>query len=643
MKRPILIAVIGYIIGIIVGLYFNKSIVLFYIPILVIYFVNKKIKTKTKKFKLFSLRRYFRYIKIYLTKKVVILLIITSIISNTNVIIQNNNYEIIYSKLSKQEEIRLIGTIISKNQETQFYNKFKVETKFNNKNIKLYIMVNKNLELEYGDKLTFTGTYIKPETQRNYKGFDYSKYLKQIKIYGTIKCNEIKILSKNQANKIFQLSNKLSDLIQQRTKRLLKEQDLSILLGLILGEDSKIDEEKLENFRDASMSHIMAVSGMHVAYLILGISLIFKKLIGKRKTYILSIFILLIYMFLTNFSPSITRAGIMGIIMLFSKVLYRRNDIYTSISISLLLILIYNPFLIQNLGLILSYGGVFGIILFNKTILNILDKIKVKNKIYIYKIRPKIQKYIIKIKEIISISISVQIFILPIILYNLNTLNPYFLISNFILSIIVGPIVILGFIFIIIVLINIKIASYLVVSIQLSIKLLIFISNIGKLPFSKIYIPTLSLFSILIYYFSIIVLFSIFKIYFTRKPNTTQIRLRNIIALLKMKIRYNKNNIKKIVVIIFLILIVIKLVPHNLKIYFVDVGQGDSTFIVTPHNKTILIDGGGSSTSNYDVGKNTLLPYILDRGFTKIDFLFISHFDIDHVGRYISYFKRNRS
>ena len=71
--------------------------------------------------------------------------------------------------------------------------------------------------------------------------------------------------------------------------------------------------------------------------------------------------------------------------------------------------------------------------------------------------------------------------------------------------------------------------------------------------------------------------------------------------------------------------------PNEMKVHFIDVGQGDSTLIVTPKNKTILIDGGGSSSSDFDVGENTLVPYILDRGFTKIDFIIISHFDSDHV------------
>lgn len=633
MKRPILIAVIGYIIGIIVGLYFNKSIVLIYIPIIAMYLVQKLlIQKERKKFKLFSIKRYLRYIKIYINSKVIILLILSSIISNSIIIFQNKKYQEIYKALSNEEKINMSGIIISNKQEKQYYNKYKVETIFKNKKINIYITTDKKSKLEYGDKIAFSGTYIKPEIQRNYKGFNYSQYLKQLKIYGTIKCERIRKINKKQANKVLQISNKISEKIISDTKKILKEETSSIILGLILGNKTDIDEEIQENFRNASMTHILAVSGMHVTYVILGINIIFKNKIGKRNTNILSITILLLYMFITNFSPSITRAGIMGIIMLFSKIIYRKNDIYTSISISLLLILIYNPFLIQNLGLQLSYGGIIGIILFNKNILELLKKIKIKNKLYKYKIRPKIHKPIDKTKEIIAVSISVQIFILPIILYNLNTFNPYFLISNLILSIFIGPIVIIGFLFIIIVLINFSIARKISNIIQLGTQTLIFISKIGQVPLSKIYISTPNLFFIIIYYLFLSIIFYLYKTYFSKNPNKTQMRIKNLIALVKIKLRENKKRLKRILLCIILILIIAIFIPKNLKIYFIDVGQGDSCMIVTPKNKTILIDGGGSINSDFDVGENTLIPYILDRGFTKIDIVIISHFDNDHVG-----------
>ena len=70
----------------------------------------------------------------------------------------------------------------------------------------------------------------------------------------------------------------------------------------------------------------------------------------------------------------------------------------------------------------------------------------------------------------------------------------------------------------------------------------------------------------------------------------------------------------------------------------IDVGQGDSTLIITPSNKKILIDGGGTevASNSYDVGEDTLVPYLLDRQINKLDFIMISHFDTDHSGGIIA-------
>ena len=100
---------------------------------------------------------------------------------------------------------------------------------------------------------------------------------------------------------------------------------------------------------------------------------------------------------------------------------------------------------------------------------------------------------------------------------------------------------------------------------------------------------------------------------------------------LKYRIPEKSKKIGKIIGIgLILVCLLLSRKPNDMKIHFVDVGQGDCTFIETPEGNTILIDGGGSET--YDIGKNTVLPYILDRGYTKIDIIMISHFDTDHIG-----------
>ena len=116
----------------------------------------------------------------------------------------------------------------------------------------------------------------------------------------------------------------------------------------------------------------------------------------------------------------------MGIVMLISKIIYRKNDVWTSIGISLIVLLIYNPYLILDLGLQLSYGGTIGIILYQKHISKFLEKKLVKEE-KSEKVLSKILKLVI---EIISVTISAQIVIIPIMIYTLNTVNTYFLISN---------------------------------------------------------------------------------------------------------------------------------------------------------------------------------------------------------------------
>lgn len=615
-QRPILIAVIGYIIGILVGLYLQKSIVPFYVLIAVILylykiFTRKFFTRKINEFKLISIKRYFRYIKLNFNSKVVLIIIISSIISNAIVIFQNNNYREIYSKLEENETLKIEATVVSSKESKKYYDRYTIETLYKKQKIKLYLNT-KNINLEYGDKVQITGKYIKPEVQRNYKGFDYSEYLKQLKIYGTIQSTDIKIMRKNNSNNLFSISNKISNKIEEKIKNNIPEEYSSILLGLILGKTDGIEEEIKQNFRNASMSHILAISGMHVSYLLIGIKIAFNKSLGKRKTNIISIIFLIFYMFLTNFSPSITRAGLMSILLLFSKLVYRNNDTYTSLALVLLIILIYNPFLVNNLSLQLSFGGVLGIVLLNK---NVSELLKIK-----------------KFKDAISISISVQLFILPIVLSQLNIFNPYFLISNLLLSFIVGPIVILGFIYIILILINQNLVIFLTSLVELSIKLLIEISKVGKLPYSKIYIRTPKIYEILIYYILLFSIKEIYKVYHKKGINNTQKRVKNLIALFKYKFNQKRKKYINLILIISIIFSLLSFMPQNLKVYFIDVGQGDSTLIVTPQNKTILIDGGGSEFSDFNVGEKTLLPYILDRGFNKIDYIIVSHFDSDHCG-----------
>ena len=279
----------------------------------------------------------------------------------------------------------------------------------------------------------------------------------------------------------------------------------------------------------------------------------------------------------------------MSILGLMSFLFYRKSDVYNNLAFSSFIILNFNPYTIFDMGFLLSYGGTIGIILFSN---KLSKKFPIKNKILNY------------IKEMFFVCISANIIIIPIIMYNFNTLSLTFFISNVLVSPIMGIVVILGFVQIFLSIININLAYLLSIFLNPMLEILIFIADFtAKLPLSKILIPTPNIIFIIIYY--VIMLFC------------------------------NKINIKKTIIILSIIIIIfnlLNLLPKDLRIYFIDVGQGDSTLILTPKGNNILIDGGGSETGSFDVGEKILLPYLLDRGVTKIDYMMISHFDSDHVG-----------
>ena len=606
-NRPIVAISIGYIIGIIMGLYCKISIVFLYLIFFIIYIIVRK-KPHNKKFKLISFRRYFRYVKIIFSKKVIIIILISSFISNTITIYKNHEFDKFQNNYN-DKKIQFIGTIISNENVKKHNSVYLVKT--NNK--KIYIKSKQKIKLNYGDKIEVRGIFKKPTGRKNYKGFDYREYLKTKGIYGTVECEHIHKLQNSKKSSL-----KISNDIFIRTKKFIEdefEKDVSsIILGIVLGYTDEISEDVRENFSESNISHILAVSGMHVGYIIMICTYILGKILGKRKGYYLSIIFCTIYMFITGMSPSVVRASIMAILGLIAKLIYRKSDIWTNISLSIMALILYNPFLIQNIGLILSYLGVVGILVYFKIF-------KCKNKAL----------------EIILISATISTVNLPFLSIYFYKIPVSTVIFSSFLSIFVAPIITLFFILIIIktfgtfqIIIILKMQIKIINSFL--IKCLILLTKIiAKMPLSKIYVVRPNLFEIIAYYAITSFIFALIYIYREKvKHRTFNQRIKNLISLLKYRFNQNKNKCISIVIIFILAFTIIRIAPRNLEIHFIDVGQGDSCLVLTPNNKKILIDGGGSET--YNVGKNTLIPYLLARKIKKLDYVIISHFDTDHVG-----------
>lgn len=515
--------------------------------------------------------------------KKIIVILICLIISIGYVSILENKY----SKISDMP-IKEMVTIISDIQEKEYKKVCTAKIVRNNKKILINIKMSQDIpSIKYGDSLYIEGEFKQPEEARNYKGYNYKQYLKTKKIIGTVELEKVKILKSSNGSFIHNIQKYIRDTINGT----LTDEEGNLLLAILLGDKDKLSEDIQESFKTSNLSHMLAVSGAHVSYIILGLTYVLQNsIIGKKNGKIVCIIFLLVFMAITNFTPSVTRACIMAILTLFSSIIYRKSDVYTNISVAALITLIFNPYSLLDLGFQLSYGGTIGIIIFIKRI----QEKKSNSKVINY------------IKQMALVSIYANIIIIPIMMYHFNTVSFTFIISNIMASPILGIIVITGFLFIIASITVKPLTRLIAIFIKPILSILIKISQIcSKLPFSNILVVTPYMFNVISYY-----------------------------AIILYCIKSKKNNKCKIIICLLIVLILINFIiyifPQKLRIFFIDVGQGDSTLIITPDKKTVLIDGGGSDS--FDVGEKVLLPYLLDRRILKIDYVLISHFDTDHCG-----------
>ena len=519
----------------------------------------------------------------------------------------NKKYHKVYKNTKNIENVKAV--ILKGPIENEYTYKYIVKAKtgqLKNKKFIIYINKNKNKLFKYGDLIKIQGEYSSPQTARNYKGFDYSQYLKTLKIYGIIKIEEANLLKENDLNFVLISINNLKQKMIDHANKNMPQKTANLLLGLLIGQKDNIQEDIIKSFRTANLSHILAVSGAHTSYIILGLTYIITKSKAPRRIgYIITIIILLVFIIITGASYSVIRACIMSIITISAKLFYKKENFFISICVSLFIILIQNPFAINDIGLKLSFLGTIGIIVFNKNITEFFIRIKTKE----------------NIAKVLSLTFSAQLMIMPITILNFNTFSLTFFISNILASPLLGIIIILGFIAIFVSFVLNPISKILFFVLNLFLELLIFISEIvTKIPGSSILVKTPNLVSVITYY--ILILF--INYFFIIKKNPIRRFQKKIIKICTIK---NIKRIIKIIARIFLIIsfltMLVRVINPTLKIYFIDVGQGDCALIITPKGKKILIDGGE--------GKNEiLLPYLLDRGINKIDYIIISHFDSDH-------------
>ena len=522
----------------------------------------------------------------------------------------------------ENSELEMIAEVTGIKIEKEYYDKYEIkvlqcskQNKLISKKLILYIDYNRNLLP--GDIIKIKGKFQKPTTSRNYKGFDYSNYLKQRKIYGTMFASDIQII--NSKIDYYSVIGKIRFYFNEQIKLTYDKTSYTFLTGMLLGNTEEMPQQLEDYFKTSNLSHIIAISGSHLVYVIIVCKFILDRFLKNKKikNYLL-VLILFAFYALTGENVSCIRACIMSSMVLISSNLHRKSNFYLNCIISFIIIIILNPYNLFNIGMYLSYAGTIGIILFYRLFCKIIER-KFKNRVIIY------------VLKIALVSISAQILIMPIMLYSFNNLSSNFVISNILVSFLVGPVLIVGYISIFI---SFLFPKYkLIINIEkIVIKIIFFIAELcSKIPFSNVYVCTPNLFWVFIYYFTI---FALFVFYRYRKLYVLKLLISIKFFKYEIKKILLNSYLKKIVYIVIIFGVISKLLNSNfdLKIHFIDVGQGDCSFIITPAGKKLIIDAGEGEISGYDYGKNVVVPYLLDKGINRIDYIIVSHCDSDHIG-----------
>ncbi|MBN1225174.1 MAG: DNA internalization-related competence protein ComEC/Rec2 [Candidatus Aminicenantes bacterium] len=367
----------------------------------------------------------------------------------------------------------------------------------------------------------------------------------------------------------------------------------AILEALMLGERGRIPASVTLSLQKAGIYHLFAISGAHIAIISFLFFSVFRLLgISQRRSFYLLIAFLLFYALLVEGRPSVLRATIMAIFFLVGKLLWKDVNLLNTLSFSAFFLLIINPFHLFAPGFQLTFAATLAIILFYPRIIT------------------RVPRLPFKISEIFTLSLAAQIGVLPIVISAFNRVTFSAFLLNYAAIPLVALIMALGLIFLPLSFLSGFLAAPIASLLGSLVDLLCITSGIlDPVSFLSYRIPTPSSVVLVGYFF-----FLVFFLVPLRRKGP------------KIAVFFG-------FLVFFFLLITYPFPAHskNLKITFIDVGQGDSILIEFPGRKKMLIDGGGTREGTFDIGENVVCPFLWKKGIKKIDYMVLSHAHPDHM------------
>ncbi|MCP4231842.1 MAG: DNA internalization-related competence protein ComEC/Rec2, partial [bacterium] len=477
------------------------------------------------------------------------------------------------------------------------------------------VTIYRNTPLDYGDRVKLSGVLSRPTPARFPNGFDNGKYLKARGVNTILKINDdtgVSPIGKGPTSPVYWLSYKIKGYVARSIEENIGGRAAAFIKGLLLGSRGEIDYDIQDDFKAAGVFHILAVSGQHVNLLALLFFLVLSAFkIPKRYAAVLVMLFLPIFAIITGMSPPVIRAAIMGEMVLLAVFVERDVDLFNILAAAAILILAFNPLLINDISFTLSYSASIGIALGYRPTRDWLA-------------RRRVPPFL---RETLAATFAAQLGVTPLQMWYFHRLTPVSFLSN----LVIVPASALTMVF----------------------GLLTAAMNVFIPPLAKFYGAAAFAVSELIFIITDVlasglsfmepllsglppsILNNLDLQFWVGRPSIlVMIIVWTIPILLFVKHTY----MRKITVFASLALVTASvwaavLFPRkpDMEITFLPVGNADSCIIITPNRKVILVDTG-NSFNDYSAGRSAIEPYLHSRGIDRIDVMCITHTDRDHIG-----------
>lgn len=469
---------------------------------------------------------------------------------------------------------------------------------------KTYVTLDGSADFNIGDNLEINSKIRRPFKAGNPSQFDYGRYLRNFNAFTTsyVKPDGYKILNTDMPLKwkFMQTLNKVRTGVLESHAKYLQSPNLEILGGIVFGDDAVAPPDYIKTtFVNSGLLHILAASGMNVAFIFAFWFMIMKFFkVPYRINIIGGMIMVVLYTLMTGLGASVLRAALMLLFIQAGKLIDRDAHSVSLLSFVAVLLLLYNPAYINDVGFQLSFIVTFGLLTTANVIFEKTNEVKLAD----------------WIKGAVLIPIVAQIWVVPVQMFYFNTISTYSIFANILTVPFLSVISFGGFVSSILATIK-PIADVVCMTFDFVLKyfldVVVIISNtFASFPNSLITTTHPKILQLIIYYTLVMLLTLLIKIGLNKKILISSAILAVLICLLSVRIP-----------------------NHNLEIIAFDVQNADALMIKTPENKYFIIDtakmGYKSSSS---VAKLVIEKYLKDRGIKEIEGLILTHFDLDHAG-----------